>query len=537
MKGAWPRPGDVGGRVAVATIGRLLPVLAQRACHRAGLDDTTFSTAARNFDLAHYERFAGRRFNSKNAALFHYLRVGSRQGWEPRPDFSPAYYRLNNPDIAAEGYEPFAHYCRFGRHEGRGGTAEADEPDDTLLPAPSLRQILERPRQRKHEARVDVVMPVYGNRRLTLRAIDSVLAASVTVPFELIVVDDASPDAALAAELRELAEQGVVSLLVNGTNLGFVRSANRGLLLHQDRDVVLLNTDTQVFGDWLGRLLAVLHGTPPVATATPLSNAATILSYPITLRENARSGLDFAALDEICARLNQKPVELPTGIGFCMAIKRLCINEIGGFDATQFSHGYGEENDFCRRAASKGWLNVAATNVFVWHRGGGSFGGQREELVAAAQLALERLHPGYAAMVRKFIARDPLKSVREKLDTGRVAADPRDKILQLGGREKSECSNDHNLTVRLLPDIAPFWGTYRPTILQFPSAPNLPRIHGRTPVGGLVKLMTDLRIQKLRLCTVASRPLELEHNLISAAKECGITVGRIGIGETKAAES
>lgn len=528
MKGRWLSPGDVGGRVAVATIGKLLPALAQRACHRAGLDDTPFSAAARNFDLAHYERCAGRRFSSRDAALFHYLRVGSPRGWEPRADFSPAYYRRSNPDVVAEGYEPFAHYCRFGRHEERGGTAAADQPDEASISAPSLRQVLDRPQPRKREARVDVVMPVYGNRHLTMRAIDSVLAANATVPFELVVVDDASPDAVLGAELRQLAERGLVSLLINGSNLGFVRSANRGLLLHEDRDVVLLNSDTQVFGDWLGRLLAVLHGTPTIATATPLSNAATILSYPVTLRDNARSRLDFAALDEICARANQEPVELPTGIGFCMAIKRACIDEIGGFDAAEFGLGYGEENDFCRRAVAKGWVNVAATNVFVWHRGGGSFGEQREKLVAAAQSSLERLHPGYRASVGKFIARDPLKSVRAKLDAYRVAADVRSKILHLGAGEEGQYSNDHDLTVQLVPDIGPFWGAYRPTIPKFPGVPNLPRVNGRTPVIRLVQLMTDLHIDRLCFSATGSDSTELERRLMSAARQCHVIVDGTG---------
>ena len=67
-------------------------------------------------------------------------------------------------------------------------------------------------------------------------------------------MDDASPDPLLAAELRQLAEHGLVSLLVNGTNFGFVLIANRGLLLHENRDVVLLNSDTNVFGDWLDKI-------------------------------------------------------------------------------------------------------------------------------------------------------------------------------------------------------------------------------------------------------------------------------------------
>lgn len=505
-------------------IGRLLPVMARRACQRAGLDDTVFSAAARNFDQSHYERFARRRFSSKDAALFHYLRVGSPRGWEPCIDFSPAHYRRNNPDIVAEGYEPFAHYCRFGRHEGRGGTAEADEADETLILAPSLRRMLERPRPRGHEAKVDVVMPVHGNRTLTLQAIDSVLAASMTVPFELIVVDDASPDAVLSADLRQLADHGLVSLLVNDTNLGFIRSVNRALLQHPDRDVVLLNSDTQVFGDWLGRLLAVLHGAPAVATVTPLSNSATVLSYPVTLRDNGRSCLDFAALDESCARMNQAPVELPTGVAFCMAIKRRCIDDIGDFNAAEFGRGYGEENDFCRRAAAKGWANVAATNVFVWHRAAGSFGKERERRTAAALLRLEQLHPGYEAMIGKYIARDPLGAVRARLDADRVAADPRTKILQLGAGNENESSDDHELTVRLIPDIAPFWGAYRATVRQVPGLPNLPRIHRRTPLRSLVQFMKDLRIQKLCLPSTASSPSDLERRWVKAADESGVTV-------------
>ena len=395
-------------------------------------------------------------------------------------------------------------------------------------------QRLARPRPRKDDARIDVVIPVYGNRHLTLRTIDSVLAAEVKVPFELIVVDDASPDPVLAAELRQLADRGLVSLLANGTNLGFVRSANRGLLLHGDRDVVLLNSDTNVFGDWLDRLLAVLHGTPTIATVTPLSNAATILSYPIPLRDNNHSSLDYAALDKICARLNAKPVELPTGVGFCMAIKRKCIDQIGGFDFAVFGRGYGEENDFCRRAAVRGWRHAAATNVFVWHKGGGSFAEQREELVAAAQLALERRHPGYGAMILDFIALDPLQSVRAQLDAARVVADPRTKILQLGADADADPST-HELAVRLVPDIGPFWGSYRLTIAHLPSVVSLPRFHGRAGVGDVARALRDLHIEKLVLPLSGFRPPNFDENWIAAARESGVAVvGAASQGAIKA---
>jgi hypothetical protein len=144
--------------------------------------------------------------------------------------------------------------------------------------------------------------------------------------------------------------------------------------------------------------------------------------------------------------------------------------------------------------------------------------------VAAAQLSLERLHPGYRAAVGKFIAADPLKAVRAKLDADRVAGDPRTRILRLGGSDENGYPADEYLTVQLVPDIAPFRGEYRLTTAQLPGVPNLPRINGSTPVGSLMRIMTDLRIGKLCLRGDPGT-LELERSLLSAARACGVPVG------------
>nr|WP_301340867.1 glycosyltransferase [Azospirillum brasilense] len=108
----------------------------------------------------------------------------------------------------------------------------------------------------------------------------SVLAADDATPREVVVIDDASPDADLVGDLTALAEAGRITLLRNPRNLGFPATVNRGLALHPDRDAVLLNADTLVAGNWLERLRAAARSVPDVGTVTPLSNDATILSYP-----------------------------------------------------------------------------------------------------------------------------------------------------------------------------------------------------------------------------------------------------------------
>ena len=63
---------------------------------------------------------------------------------------------------------------------------------------------------------------------------------------------------------------GRITLLRNEKNLGFVGSVNRALALHSSHDIVLLNSDTLVFGDWLQRLSAAAYSASRVGTVTPL---------------------------------------------------------------------------------------------------------------------------------------------------------------------------------------------------------------------------------------------------------------------------
>lgn len=475
--------GRNGGAAAIA---RMLPNWTRAICRQHGLAPGTV-------DLAHYSHSADRSFTTWDAAAFHYLVVGSGRGWSPRPGFSPADYRRQNPDVAVAGYEPFAHWLRFGGEEGRDAAAPAD-------PAiPDIRHLLGHSRPDTGHATVDVVMPVYGGRALALQAIDSVLGAATREAFELVVVDDASPDPLLRSELQALAEAGLITLMENERNVGFVGAVNRGVALHPGRDVVLLNSDVRVFGDWLDRLLVALR-TPRTATATPFSNAATILSYPATLCENRLpANGDIAQWDRLCGAIDLPVVEIPTGVGFCMAVSRACLDQIGAFDRQRFGRGYGEENDFCLRATAAGWRHVAATRLFVWHRGGTSFGDERETLVEAAQSTIERLHPGYAAMVGRFIKDDPLEPARRALDVARIRADPRRKRLnfeRLGAAEVDPPDERDVLDILLVPDLPPYAGQYRLLPKGLGAFPNLPRCGPSTSADSLAGLLDVLGIEE-----------------------------------------
>lgn len=362
--------------------------------------------------------------------LFHYIKWGGLEGRAPSAEFDGAFYLRAYPDVARLHVNPLQHYLQVGRFEGRrtiaeDGQAVLDEriEDARLAGMPVEESWADlKPRAGIVDATVDVVVPVYKGRAETLRCLYSVLAADCGTPFELMVIDDASPDTKLTGALQSLAGQGLFSLRVNSVNVGFVRTANSGLAIHPDRDVVLLNSDTEVFDGWLDRLREAAYRNSRTATVTPLSNNATICSYPRFLQDNPFPlELSYADLDALTATVNAgTEVEAPTGVGFCMYLKRSALEAVGLFDEAAFGRGYGEENDFCQRAIQKGWRHIVAADIFVHHWGSASFQGEKAKRIRKAMKTISRLHPNYHRDVARFIEKDPLYEVRCRLDNARL---------------------------------------------------------------------------------------------------------------------
>lgn len=269
-----------------------------------------------------------------------------------------------------------------------------------------------------HTHPVDLIVPVFNGLAHVRRCLESVLAHSQQTPHELIVVDDASTDAETQHYLDHLAQGGRITLIRNAENIGFVGSVNRGMTIHPERDVVLLNSDTEAANDWLDRLRHAVYASDATGTATPFSNNATICSYPEMLADNRMPpGLSLAELDAVFATANAgNVIDIPTAVGFCMYIRRQCLDQVGLFDADLFGRGYGEENDFCLRAEALGWKHVLCADVFVYHHGSATFAGERAARVNAAIALLNAKYPDYTEKIQSFIARDPAAPARRSID-------------------------------------------------------------------------------------------------------------------------
>ncbi|MBX5453451.1 MAG: glycosyltransferase [Acidobacteriia bacterium] len=329
-------------------------------------------------------------------------------------------------DLVGSPLDPIAEAesaIAIARAAARGFRRAAAIPSRAAIPAdiPVLTPPAKAAVRLKQEP-ITVVIPVYRGVARTRACLNSVFA-SIPSGTQVIIIDDASPEPEMAPLLEEFAAKERVLLLKFPRNRGFPAAVNAGLS-RAEGDVVVLNSDTLVAPGWLDRLRAAAWSAPRIGTVTPFSNAGSILSYPSPTEPNPVP--DLAETKRLAALAHKANaglvVEIPTAVGFCMYIRGDCLAEVGLFREDVFAQGYGEENDFCLRARHLGWRHVAAPGVFVAHVGGVSFGPARAQLMARNQTLLERLHPGYSALIAAWHQADPLAKARFRLDAARFRA-------------------------------------------------------------------------------------------------------------------
>ena len=279
---------------------------------------------------------------------------------------------------------------------------------------------------------IDVIVPVHGAGPVFRRCAASLIAHAdafgvdhdaAAARHRLVIVLDGPADAESVLAVEELRaaaarDAGGFELLVltHDTPVGFLRSANRAMR-ESSRDVVLLNSDTQVTSGWLARLHAAAYSDAKIATVTPFSNNATICSLPRFLEENAiPAGHTIDTFGALITRVSRREYpRLPTGVGFCLYVKRSVLNEIGLFDEA-FGLGYGEEVDWCFRASRRGYDHVLDDATFVFHEGSSSFGQQdRARRMKNSERMMRQRYPEYVPRIAEFIKRDPLAPVRARV--------------------------------------------------------------------------------------------------------------------------
>lgn len=197
---------------------------------------------------------------------------------------------------------------------------------------------------------VSIIIPVYGKINYTLQCLRSIMKNPPQAPFEIIVVDDLSPD-----NTREvLASAAGLRVISNETNQGFIRSCNSGAAAARGEYLLFLNNDTVICPGWLDELLRTFTDFPGTGLA------GSKLVYPdrrlqeaggIIWRDgsawNFGRGQDYAHPKFNYAR------EADYISGASIMIPKALFEEFGGFDEL-YLPAYGEDADIALKVRRRG---------------------------------------------------------------------------------------------------------------------------------------------------------------------------------------
>ena len=238
---------------------------------------------------------------------------------------------------------------------------------------------------------VSVLIVSYNVRSKLQRCLTSLRRAAGHVLRDIVVVDNASPDASASMVAANFPD---VKLIAWANNRGFSAAVNAAAARAEGDAFLLLNPDTELPAGALPRMLAALQQHPQaaavgfrqvdaagrfqLAVGPQPSLWSELLRRTVQRRLDAGSALTGWALDRWLR--SARPV--PWVAGSSLLVGRTAFEEVGGFDERFFL--YFEDIDFCLRLAQKGGLVYYDPSVTLLHHRGVS--------AATAQAAAARAY-------------------------------------------------------------------------------------------------------------------------------------------------
>ena len=251
---------------------------------------------------------------------------------------------------------------------------------------------------------VSILVVSYNTRDMTLACLTSVVEQTQGLTYEVRLIDNASTDDSFAAISDRFKEKPTFFLSESTANLGFAGANNRLAQEAKGKYLLLLNPDTVILDDAIGKLVAFAKSNPTnriwggrTQFANGVLNPTNCWGDMTLWTLFCRAvGLTMAFPKSALFATRSLPNwdrtgirEVPIVTGCFFLITREFWNQLSGFDPQFFM--YGEEVDLCLRARRAGARPIVSGAPTIIHHGGASEATREGKLIKSLETELRLL--------------------------------------------------------------------------------------------------------------------------------------------------
>jgi len=257
---------------------------------------------------------------------------------------------------------------------------------------------------------ISIIIVNWNTKDFLLDCLSSVFKTVNGMSSEVWLVDNASVDGSV-----EAVRSGYpgVKIIQNNENLGFAAANNLAFARMQGRYALLLNTDTELTNGAVREIYDFMESNPEVGMACGQllnpdgSKQNSIANFPLLLSLLCNETLLRILLPKKFPskrKVYPSPIEIDSGIGACLMVRKKAMDEVGFFDEKYFF--FFEETDWAYRMKQAGWKVYFVPTAKIYHAQGKSVGSSAEARMTfyrSRYIFFKKWRPGSYGLIRSVI--------------------------------------------------------------------------------------------------------------------------------------
>lgn len=251
---------------------------------------------------------------------------------------------------------------------------------------------------------LSIIIVSFNTRQLLKDCLISIFDQTLSLTFEVLVVDNASTDGSVEMLKKEFPK---VKLISNSQNLGFAKANNLALRQAQGELLLLLNSDTLVLDNAITKMVKFMKESPNVGIVGPKLLNPDKSPQPSTGKFlNLWASFLWLIGAERLGLTRSSPGEIKETdwiSGACLMVRHEVLNKVGFLDENFFM--YLEEMELCYRVKNVGFKIYFYPSSQVLHlvRGSGDRKKAIWEIYKSLSYFYQKHKPKWQQVVLKIL--------------------------------------------------------------------------------------------------------------------------------------